>query len=191
VSINRLVVAVTGTPGVGKSLFSKQLASKARNAKVIEINDIVHQNGLYSGLDKFGSKIVDLRALNSALKRKVRASQGLVIVAGHLVPDLNFGQRITIVLRLSLKGLKARLRKRKYPEEKIKENLISEALDYCGIGVAGKGAEVYEAESAKERRALMGYVLSVYGGKPQPRPKPKSISKMGELLELIKEGYPL
>ncbi len=190
-SINKLVVAVTGTPGVGKSVFAKQLSSKSPHSKVIELNDLVSKGHLYSGIDRFGSKIVNISALNTALRREVRRSSGLIIVAGHLVPELNFGQRITVVLRFGLKKLMARLRKRQYPKEKIKENLISEALDYCGVGVTGKSAEVYEVESAIDRRTLMHYILAVYGGARPARPKARSINKMGELRELIEDGMSL
>ncbi len=190
-SINKLVVAVTGTPGAGKSLFAKQLAGKARHARIIEINDIVHRHKLYSSTDMFGAKVVKIGALNAALKKEVRSSSGLVLVVGHLVPELSAGQRITIVLRLDLKRLIMRLHKRNYPKEKIKENVLAEALDYCGIRVAGKCAEVYEAETDRDRRMLMRYILAVYAGTKHARPKIRSISKMGELLKLISEGYSL
>lgn len=190
-SIHKLIVAVTGTPGAGKSLFAKQLASKAQNAKIIEINDIVHKHKLYSGTDRFGSKIVRIGALNTALRKEVRDSSGLVLVVGHLVPDLNPGQRITIVLRLNLKSIIRRLKKRDYPKGKIRENVITEALDYCGTKVADKCAEVYEAESARDRKALMSYVLAVYARAKPTKPKTKSINKMGEMLKLINEGYGL
>lgn len=182
---------MTGTPGTGKSLFAKQLAAKARHAKVIEINDIVKRNRLYSSTDRFGSKIVKISALNTALKKEIRDSSGLVLVVGHLVPDLSAGQRITVVLRLKLKPLMKRLRKRGYQREKIKENVIAEALDYCGIGVADRCAEVYEAESGRERKELMKYILAVYAGTKHSRPKTRNISKMGELLKLISEDYSL
>ena len=190
-SINKLIVAVTGTPGTGKSLFAKQLAGKARHARVIEINDIVKENRLYSSTDRFGSKIVKMGALNISLKREIRDSSGLVLVVGHLVPELSVGQRITVVLRLKLKHLIRRLHRRGYPKEKIKENVIAEALDYCGIGVAGRCAEVYEAESGRDRKALMEYVLAEYDGTRRSKPKTRSISKMGELLRLIRGGYSL
>ena len=190
-SINKLVVAVTGTPGAGKSLFAKQLAGMAHRARIIEINDIVAKHGLYSGTDRFGSRIVKIGALNAALKREVRNSSGLVLVVGHLVPELDAGQRITVVLRLKLKSLIMRLRRRHYQKGKIDENVIAEALDYCGIKVAGKCKEVYEAESESDRRALMKYILAVYSGAARARPKSNSISKMGELLKLISEGYGL
>jgi broad-specificity NMP kinase len=182
---------VTGTPGTGKSLFAKRISARVRNSRIIEVNDIVKAHRLYSGTDSYGSKIVRIKALDSALKKEVRNSAGLVLVVSHLVPDLNAGQRITVVLRLGLKPLMQRLRKRGYPKGKINENLIAEALDYCGAGVASKCPEVYEAESARDRLALMRYIIAVYGGKRRSKPKKASINKMGDLLRLINEGYSL
>lgn len=190
-SIGKLVVAVTGTPGVGKSLFARQLAGRVRGSTVIEINDIVKAKRLYSSRDRFGSMVVKIPALNTALNKAVRGSSGLVLVVGHLVPELRFSRRITVVLRLDLKTLIRRLRARGYPRGKINENVVSEALDYCGCGVEGTGTEVYEAESRREWKALMGYIISVYNGTRCPKPKRREIGKMGELLRLVKAGYSL
>lgn len=190
-SIQRLVVAITGTPGTGKSVLARQLARGARGASVIEINDVVARQRLYSGVDRFGSRIVKLGRLGGALRKEIARRRGLVIVVGHLVPDLRIGQRITVVLRAELVELMKRMKRRGYPKIKIDDNIVSEALDYCGVRAAGRSAETYEVESAGDRKRLVSYILAVYSGKKRAKPRPRSISKMGELLRLVKGGYTL
>lgn len=190
-SIERLIVAITGTPCTGKSTFAKRLAGKRKDATVIEINDIVERDKLYSGKDRFGSKIVKISRLNAALAKDLRKRRGLVIVVGHLVPELRIGQRITVVLRTGLKTLLRRMKARGYPKGKIDENLSAEALDYCGVNSARRSAELYEIESAKDRDRIADYILEEYKGTARTKPRTKSIDKMPELLRLIMDGYTL
>ncbi|MCK4405797.1 MAG: AAA family ATPase, partial [Hadesarchaea archaeon] len=42
----RLVIAVSGTPGTGKSIFARALAKKL-NAKVIDLNALIRRKKIY------------------------------------------------------------------------------------------------------------------------------------------------
>jgi broad-specificity NMP kinase len=52
---------------------------------------------------------------------------------GHLVPEIKIKYDMIIVLRIGLKLLVERLEERGYQKEKIRENIVSESIDYCGI----------------------------------------------------------
>jgi broad-specificity NMP kinase len=187
--LRKLVVAITGTPGTGKSTFAKRLAKELDDCEVIEINDVVERNVLYSGKDQFGSKIVDITKLNRALKAEIKKSDAaVVLVVGHLVPDLDLRQDVTIVLRAKLKTLIGRFEKRDYPEGKIRENLVVEATDYCGIVSRERCASTYEAETTADKDRVMAYVLDISKHVGAREPVKKAIEKMDELLELIEAG---
>ena len=187
--MRKLVVAITGTPGTGKSTFAKRLSKELDSCRIIEINDVVERHKLYSRMDQFGSKIVDLKKLNRALKARIgEADEGVVLVVGHLVPDLDLDQDVTVVLRTGLETLVKRLEGRGYPKGKIRENLVAEATDYCGIVSGEKCASTYEAESELDRKRVIGYIYALSRRIKAKEPPRKAIEKLDELLELIKKG---
>jgi broad-specificity NMP kinase len=187
--LKKLIVAITGTPGTGKSTFAKKLAERLDSCRIIEINDVVHQHRLYSRSDRFGSKVVRMKELKSAMEEEIKKTNArVVIVVGHLVPDLRLNFDIIIVLRTGLMELAGRLKKRAYPKGKIRENLISEATDYCGVLSRESCNSTYEAESDSERRMMISYVHDVSAGIRTKEPKKRWIEKLHELLDLIKEG---
>ena len=187
--MRKLVVAITGTPGTGKSTFAKRFSNRLDSCRIIEINGVVERNALYSGKDQFGSKIVDIARLNRALKAEIKkADASVVLVVGHLVPDLDLRQDVTIVLRAKLKTLIRRFEKRDYPEGKIRENLVAEATDYCGIVSRERCAGTYDAETAADRGKVMAYILNLSKHVDAREPAKKAIEKMDELLKLIEAG---
>jgi broad-specificity NMP kinase len=184
----KLIVAITGTPGTGKSTFAKELSRRLRSCRVIEINSVAKEHDLYLGSDMFGSKIVDLRRLNSALRSEIRETdKDIVIIVGHLVPELHMGQEITITLREGLKELAGRLERRGYQKEKIRENLISEAVDYCGINSRERCERTYEIRGSKDRKMMISYLSRISRGMKAREPSRKEIEELGELASLIKK----
>ncbi len=186
--MHHLLIAITGTPGVGKSTFSKKLASELRDSDLIEINDLVDKHELYSGKDEFGTKIVNLGKLNRILSGELGKRRKDVILVGHLAPELRMKYDIAIVLRCNLKKLSKRLEKRHYPHKKLSDNIISESLDYCGLKIAKKSKETYEIETAASQKKIIGYVNAIAHGKIVKKPGRKKINKMGELFAMIKHG---
>ena len=184
-----LIVAVTGTPGAGKSHLAKALEKEIPNSKAIEINDIVNKYKLYSGKDKFGTKIVKLGALSAALRRELRKYTGMtVFVTGHLAPELRLHYAVAVVKRESLETIAKRLEERGYPKEKIKENLIVEATDYCGGKMSGICAETYEVETKSDIKRIVRYIAALSEGKRAKRPRKREINKLNDLLKLVKKG---
>lgn len=183
---------MTGTPGTGKSTFAKRLASgleaSGAQSSIIEINDLVNRHRLYSGRDRTGAKIVRIPQLNRRLSKEIRAAKGVAIVVGHLVPELNIGQSITIVTRLDLKPLERRLKARRYGRDKIREDLVSEALDYCGANSARNGVEQYQVETDGEKRAAIRYLAGIATGRRAKKPKSAERRKLNQLVGLIGNG---
>ena len=182
------MVVVTGTPGTGKSTFARTLALHIENPSVIEINDVARELGLYTGKTWHGSKEVDMKRLASAVKRRIGAAKGLAVVVGHLAPDLGIKCDIAVITRLSLKRLVVRLAARKYHAEKIRENIISEALDYCGLSMDGLASEIYEIEERSEYELVKRYITLRASGKKATAPKLKSHDKIRALAGMARSG---
>ncbi len=121
-----MLVALTGTPGVGKSAVSQILQNKGYMA--VNVNTIVSEHHLYSSVDtKRNSKIIDFKKLNTHIKETYE-QQNLVILDSHVSHLIN-GVSKVIILRCHPIKLKQRLSARGWSTKKIKENVEAEALD--------------------------------------------------------------
>ncbi len=116
-----MIICISGTPGVGKTTISKELAKKL-GMKVVGLNRLIKKLNLIEGFDKKRNAfIVDEKKL-----KKIKLN-GNFIIDGHLshfIPN-----DLTIVLRLHPKKLRERLKAKKWKREKIEENVLAEALD--------------------------------------------------------------
>jgi len=146
----RLVIAVSGTPGTGKSIFAQALAKKL-NAKVIDLNALIEKNRIYR-LDVDGTKIANLPKMRKEFVRAILTSRGPIVVDGllaHLLPKKYLTH--IIVLRARPRVLERCLRARKYSKAKIRDNVESEALSIIlweAVQAHGLG-KVYEIDMTK------------------------------------------
>jgi broad-specificity NMP kinase len=184
----RILVAVTGTPAAGKSTLAESI-SKETGSSIIEINAVVEKKRAYIGKDKGGSKIVQLRKLKAAVTSEIKKKTGMILIVGHLAQELGIHFDIAVVARAPLKTLVSRMEKRKYSRGKITENLVSEAVDYCGSKISGLSKETYEVSTDSEKRSVTRYLVALASGKTQKKPKIKYVERVGELEGLIKEGW--
>jgi len=146
-----MLIALTGTPGTGKTSVAKILES---SYKVVYLKDF-KEAILYHDEDR-DTDVVDI----NYLKRKVREMKdmGDIIIEAHYAHEMPVD--MVIVLRCHPQELEKRLQVRGYKKEKIKENLeaeamgliTSEALSYHGkdkvFEVDTTGKKAYEV--AKE-----------------------------------------
>jgi adenylate kinase len=193
------LIAISGTPGSGKTRLSSLVKKACSCAKIIEINDVLNSYGAFSGVDESGAKIADLAKLGRAVRREIsyyRNAPCPVVLVGHLAPELPLKYDAAIIVRSKLTELEKRLMKRGYSKRKISENLISEALDYCGTSMHGKCKELYEVEMKEQLLAAVSMISAMCGGKHTSHmqlrkkltPLPEYIDKMGELYDMIKAG---
>jgi adenylate kinase len=148
-------IAVTGTPGVGKT----SACSKIKRLPVYHVNDLVDIFGLANGHNhKRKTKEVDVKKL----ARKIEKLEGDIILEGHfshmLDPD------IAIVLRCSPAVLEKRLRRKGWPEKKIRENVEAEAVDVVLIESLENVPEVLEIDTtdmtASQVAKAIGRIIS-------------------------------
>ncbi|MFB6136062.1 MAG: adenylate kinase family protein [Halobacteriaceae archaeon] len=150
-------VAVTGTPGTGKTTAT-DLATVP--LEVVHLNDLIREEGLHEGTDaERDSLYADLEALRERL-----ADRGDVLFESHLAHYLEADR--VVVLRCRPAVLEERLRERGEPPEearagsagsepprtlarKARENAESEALDVIlSEAVERHGEEnVYEVDT--------------------------------------------
>jgi len=132
VESTRLIV-VTGTPGVGKTKFSRALAKKLGGVH-IDLGLLATREKLTIGFDRLRrTHIVDARRMARALKELLANLSGDVVLDGHFAADVVPSELLDIVfvLRCNPEKLKKRLRLREVPERKIAENVRAEILDVC------------------------------------------------------------
>ena len=137
-------IALTGVPGTGKTVIADSL--KKKGFEVISLNELVEEKKLWSGVDEFGSKIVNMKKLELEANQILRKKRECV-VEGHLACEMKLKCDFAVVCRTKPDILEKRLRKRGYPEKKLNENLMCELLDYCTILSLQNYKKVYEIKS--------------------------------------------
>ena len=145
----RLVtIAVSGTPGTGKSVFARALARKL-DARLVDLNSLIKRKKLFK-LDVDGTRIANLRGMRVEFANAIKNSNTSIVAEGllaHLLPKKLLTH--VIVLRTRPRVLEKRLRARKYPNAKLRDNLEAEALSIIlWEAVQGHGAaKVYEIDT--------------------------------------------
>ncbi|MDR3206382.1 MAG: adenylate kinase family protein [Candidatus Methanoplasma sp.] len=136
------LVAVTGTPGVGKTALTSELSARGRF--VIDLNGYIRERGLLGERDEERDTYnVDIDGLNQALD-EYRTSDGVAIMDGHLSHCVDCD--LAIVLRCAPPELARRLEARGYGESKVAENVQAEIIDVILCEAVETGIPVYEID---------------------------------------------
>ncbi len=146
-------MALTGTPGTGKSAVGRALSRGGFN--VISLNEEAARAGLMGARDRRrGSFEVDVGALDRAVRARAAglSKRDPVILEGHLAHLLTVDR--AVVLRCPPALLARRLRRRGWAERKVRENVCAEAV----------GVIVTEAVSRLGRACV--FELSTAGAAP-------------------------
>lgn len=129
-------IIITGTPGTGKTTFSKKLSNKL-GYPILDVSKFIKNKKLQDGYDKKKRcYIVDTKKLNKEIikeinKVKKNKPKG-IIIDSHLSHYLSSKYvDLCYVTKCSLKTLEKRLKKKKYYKSKIRENLDVEIFDIC------------------------------------------------------------
>ena len=155
-------VAVTGTPGTGKTTATGLLDT---DLDVIHLNDVIRSEGLSTGTDEErGSLVADMDALEAWLD-----GRGDAIVESHLAH--NFDADRVVVLRAHPDTVVSRLRERGDSDSKADENAESEALDVIlSEAVHHHGRDcVYEIDTTDhDPEAVAAEIAAVVDGEREP-----------------------
>jgi len=185
-------VALTGTPGTGKSSVASELAR--RGYHVVSLDRLAEERKLIVGIDAArGTREVDVEALDREIDVRVK----LGFLVGHyahlLTADLAVVLRchpkvleerlvklgflvghyahlltadLAVVLRCHPKVLAERLRARGWGEAKVRENVEAEAIDVITQEAVARLPLVFEVETTRATPAASAdAVLGILQGR--------------------------
>lgn len=155
-------VAVTGTPGTGKTTATQRLDT---DLDIVHLNDVIQAEDLYTEVDEVrDSKVADLDAVREWLDGRED-----VLVESHLSHLLDADR--VVVLRCAPGELERRLLDRGESSEKAEENAESEALDVIlSEAVRDHGrSNVYEIDTTgRDPDAVADDIAAVLAGDREP-----------------------
>ncbi len=154
-----MLIAITGTPGVGKSTVSGILR---KNYNVIDIRSYAEKHNLLGEFDEdAGSYDVDVVKLNDSVMSE--NFEGSVFLDGHLSHFVDVD--LIIVLRCNPDVLAERLTARGYDKKKIGENVLSEVLDIILTESVNSEIPTYEIDCTHlSPEEVASEVLRIVGG---------------------------
>jgi len=158
-----MLVAVTGTPGTGKTTACDILAH--RGYLVVDLDDAARQSGFIVGRDEArGSDEVDVDALKDGFRVPAKIAFLRSHYAHRMAVDL------AVVLRCAPSTLRKRLEARGWPPAKVKENVEAEAIDVITQEAVELLALVYEIDTTSRTPAeTADEILAILRGKTEGR----------------------
>jgi adenylate kinase len=140
-----MMVAITGTPGTGKTLLAKEL--ETRGYEALGLNEYIRSKGLLEEKDEERDTYnVDVDSLDVSLDEY--RSKNMIIIEGHFSHCVECD--VVIVLRCHPDILAKRLREKGYSESKVIENVQAEILDVILYESSEVDALVYELDVSKD-----------------------------------------
>ncbi|HTW55673.1 MAG TPA: AAA family ATPase [Thermoplasmata archaeon] len=133
-------VALTGTPGTGKSAVARALGARVRS---IEVADLARSLGAAQRRGR--ATIVDLPALRRRLRRG-RSLAAYDVVVGHLAHLLPIDEAIVLRCHPTELGRRLARARRGTPAER-RDNVVCEATDRVLIEAVAAGRTVFEIDT--------------------------------------------
>ncbi len=170
-----MLVAVTGTPGTGKTSACDVLAR--RGYVVVDLDDVARKEGFVVGRDEArGSDEVDVDGLRDHLRVPAKIAFVRSHYAHRMAVDL------AIVLRCAPSVLRTRLEARGWPPAKVRENVEAEAIDVITQEAVERTRRVYEINTTSHTPAeTADAILDILGGRTRGR-EPGSVDWSREVL---------
>lgn len=143
-----MIVALTGTPGTGKTTVAPLVTDQTRFTHV-DLNAVASEYDLDTEIDPDrDAAVVDTDALNDALQDHL-AAHGIddALIDGHLSHHLAAAD-LVVVLRTHPDELETRLATKGWNDDKIRENVLAERIDtVLQEAVAQHPDAVYEVDT--------------------------------------------
>jgi Predicted nucleotide kinase (related to CMP and AMP kinases) len=155
-------VAVTGTPGTGKTTATELVGTAL---STVHLNDAIHEHELTAGHDeRRDSAVADIDAVVDWLDGRSE-----ILVESHLAHHAPADR--VVVLRCHPEELERRLRRREEPPESIAENAESEALDIVLAEAVDRHGrdQVYEIDTTdRDPTSVAADIEAVVAGEREP-----------------------
>jgi len=153
-------LAISGTPGSGKTTFARALG-KRLGFEVLNEKDFALKNkiGSFNDQDELEIPIEEFeKKANLYLEKKDN-----VILEGHTLCEMKLKVDKFITISIDPEKLQLRLELRKYSEEKIMDNIFCEGIEYCKKHAKRNyGSKLIIIES-KEEEQMLSLVLAKLG----------------------------
>ena len=121
-------IAISGTPGTGKTtlakFFEEKFGFKVVNEKEFALSEGI---GIFNEQDELEIPIKEFEKRANAFLSKNKK----VLFEGHLLCEMKLNVDKFIVLTLDPEKLQLRLEQRNYSIEKIMDNVFCEGIEYC------------------------------------------------------------
>lgn len=154
-----MLIAVTGSPGTGKSSACEVL--ERRGYAVVDVDAEARRAGLIVGRDEAReTDEVDVEALRERLQVPAK----IAFLKGHYSHLLNVN--LAVVLRCRPSVLRRRLEARGWSEAKVRENVEAEAIDVILQEAVERVDRVYQVDTTEltaEQTAVQ--ILEILQGK--------------------------
>ena len=165
-------IGITGNPATGKKSVGL-LVSRKLGFELIDLNSFAKLHSATATGDD-NESIVNTVLLAKELRDYLIRIEGGAIVLGHLLPSVLsvIDLDIVIVLRCSPERLLDRYRNRGYPENKIRENVVAEAIGVISSEVLQslempKISEIDTSETTPAKVAQI--IISILEGKTEKK----------------------
>jgi len=154
-----VLVAVTGTPGTGKSSVCALLGRKGYT--VIDLDEVARTEGFVVGRDEArGTDEIDV----DAMRDRYRVPAKMAFLKSHYSHLLDVN--MAIVLRCRPSVLRERLEARGWPPEKVRENVEAEAIDVITQEAAERLPFVYEVDTTSSTpQETVAAILGILQGR--------------------------
>jgi adenylate kinase len=121
-------LAITGTPGCGKTTLAKLLSAKL-NLKVINEKDFALKNklGKFNDSNELEIPIKEFeKKANAYLKKNDN-----IVLEGHVLCEAKLKVDKILLVTINPEELELRLEQRNYSIDKIMDNVFCEGIEYC------------------------------------------------------------
>lgn len=180
-------VALTGTPGTGKSSVATSL--RKQGYTIVRLHTLAREAHCIEGYDKKRkSQLIEIPRLNTCV-RKMFHTDALVVFEGLLGHLLSAMDKV-IILRCHPAELRHRLKKKRWNKIKIKENVDAEALDVilCEAVDCHPKNDIFEIDTTEKTvDEVASCVKKILDTNFQPA-KPYSIGQIDWSEEILKES---
>lgn len=170
-----MLIAVTGTPGTGKTSSCEVLAR--RGYVVVDLDRVAREGGFIVGRDEArATDEVDV----DALRENLRVPAKIAFLYAHYAHETAVD--LAVVLRCSPAVLRRRLEARGWPPAKVQENVEAEAIDVITQQAVERLPVVYEIDTTSGTPASTAdAILGLLRGKTQGH-EPGSVDWSHEVL---------
>ena len=153
-----MLLAVTGTPGTGKTSVCDSLALEGYY--IVKLKNVIVANRLHQEYDETKDSLeIDIDVVRDHLHRNPpNNTEEWTVIESHLSHNLDVDG--IVLLRCDPRELEKRLARRDYTAEKIRENVESELVDVIAIEVTEQNLPSIEIDTTRLDKKEVAVIIN-------------------------------